>query len=266
MARLKKEGQRSKQPDLLHHQAKSVVAFLVFLGAPWEAIKTIMLAKVSKWPVCKLRSNDISEELIKKWATDAVKKEPGICDLVLNPEHPQTIRTTRWLMEWKTVHWVNSQNMKGIPVPSALVRDHYRSLWGMGPHQKAIANHLDKLDSKKLSFTNWMRDFRDRWGFIYKGMPIKAPMTKDEITTKVGLVYSLAPRSKKQPPRHFQETQPRPKIGYTNMVPNLGPDQGSIGFSAGQGLGTKFRTRFRSPNPEPGFLEKASPRNQTEHV
>jgi len=115
MARLKKEGQRKNQPDLLHHQAKSVVAFLVFLGAPWEAIKTIMLAKVSKWPVCKLRSNDISEELIKKWATDAVKKEPGICDLVRNPEHPQTIRATRWLMEWHTAHWVNTQNMKRHP-------------------------------------------------------------------------------------------------------------------------------------------------------
>ena len=221
MARLKKEGQRRTQPDLLHHKAKSVVAFLVCLGAPWEAIKTIMLAKVSTWPVCKLRSNDMSEELIKKWATDAVKKEPGICDLVRNPEHPQTIRATRWLIEWKTAHWVNTQNMKGIPVPSALVGDHYRSLWGMGPHQKAIANHLDKLDSKKLSFTNWLRDFRERWDFIYKGMPTQAPMTKEEITTKVGLVHSLMPRSKKQHPRHFQEIQPQPQTGYHNMVPNL---------------------------------------------
>jgi hypothetical protein len=206
MARLKKEVQRNNQPALLHHKAKSVVAFLVFHGAPWEAIKAIMLAKVCRWPVCKLKSNAISEEQIKNLATDVVKTEPGICDLVQNPEDPQTIRATRWLMEWKTAHWVNTQNMKGIPVPSALLRDHYRSLWGMGPHQKAIANHLDKLDSKKLSLTNWMRDFRERWGFMYKGMPTKAPMTKDEITNKVGLIHSLMPRSKNQHHRHFQET------------------------------------------------------------
>jgi hypothetical protein len=186
IARLKKEAQRKKQRGELCHEAKSVVAFLVFLGAPWECIKAVLMAKVCRWPVCNIKSTDITEDCIKIWATDAVKKEPGICDLATNPENQKTIRAKRWLLEWRTANWVNAQNMKGIPVPSALLRDHYKSLWGMGPHPLAITQHLDKLDSKKLSCTNWLRRFRNRWGYVYKGMPTKAPMTKDEITHKVG--------------------------------------------------------------------------------
>lgn len=196
LEKIRKQNYRNKKPDVLHHQAKSLVAMLVFLGAPWQCIKTVLMAKICRWPVCNIKGDDITEEQIKKWATEAVKKEPGLCDMADDPQRPKTMRSKRWVLEWQTANWVNAQNMKGIPVPSSLLRDHYRSLWGMGPHAKSISDHLDQLDSKKLSCTNWLRGFRQRWGYVYKGMPTKAPMTKDEIMKKARADLSHVPSSK----------------------------------------------------------------------
>jgi hypothetical protein len=125
-----------------------VVAFLVFLGAPWDCTRAVLMAKICRWPICKIKSTDITEECIKAWATDAVKKEPGICNMAGNPESQRTIRANRWLLEWRTANWVNAQNIKGIPVPSSLLRDHYKSLWGWGHIRWPSHNTLTDLKAK----------------------------------------------------------------------------------------------------------------------
>ena len=164
---------------------KSIVASLVLLGAPWDCIKAVIGIKLKTNPTTSMTIDRISVDLIKDWAKQAVKQEPLLLEWSTDVQSKCHLKVKRLWLEWETAMWVNAQNMKGIPVPSRLVKTHYMNLWGVGPHVVQTQNHLESLALKSRSLKMWLHRFRRRWGFVYKAMPTKAPLTKKQMEKKV---------------------------------------------------------------------------------
>ena len=164
---------------------KCIAASLVLQGVPWDCIKAVMIIKLQGHPTVPMRAEDITVDIIKDWARQAVQKEPLLLEQATDVQSRVHVTAKRWWLEWSTACWINAQNLKGIPVPSRLVREHYLELWGGGPHTVEAQKHIDGFAFKSMSLKMWLKRYRKRWGFVYTTMPTKAPLTKEQMERKV---------------------------------------------------------------------------------
>ena len=124
-------------------------------------------------------------ERLKDAATKAAAKWKGPAKFWLerNDSHEHVAVKSLW-HRWSIALWLRIQNMKGLCIPSDAVIDRYVSLWGQGPHQENLTNHLNQF-SKPLHREKWLRYFRQDWGFSYSTLPARSTTPVAEIRRKV---------------------------------------------------------------------------------
>ena len=112
------------------------------------------------------------------------------CDV----DHPVHVSALRTWNEYRLTLWLQSENCKGIAVPSGLLADKYRELFGMGPHGPHLTKHLETFLHQK-STKHWMTRWRKAWGITYSKCSRATPVAVTEIQSKA------ASASKKKPPK-----------------------------------------------------------------
>ena len=101
------------------------------------------------------------------------------CDV----DHPVHVSALRTWNEYRLTLWLQSENCKGIAVPSGLLADKYRELFGMGPHGPHLTKHLETFVHQK-STKHWMTRWRKAWGITYSKCSRATPVAVTEIQSK----------------------------------------------------------------------------------
>lgn len=101
------------------------------------------------------------------------------CDV----DHPVHVSALRTWNEYRLSRWLQSENCKGIAVPSGLLADKYRELFGMGPHGPHLTKHLETFLHLK-STKHWMTRWRKAWGITYAKCSRATPVAVSEIQCK----------------------------------------------------------------------------------
>lgn len=215
---LKKQSQRLTHPDRLSCGVKNIVALLTLFGAPWECMKAVITLKVGALKSARMSVAGITTEKLKSIAKEAIDKKPGLLAIAEDETNRLHLQVKKTWLRWCTAHWLFSQNLKGISVPSRLLALHYLSLWGHGPHQEQLSKHMD-LFKVRSSTRKWMARFRKEWGFCYGKMPSKAPMDKAALARKATRTDAgIGPR-----PRQSFESDQGPHFRDQMWSPIWGP-------------------------------------------
>ena len=185
--RIRKQCQRTKRGECIGPKLRQKVAALAILGAPWDCIRAtvVKMGRISGRHV--VPAAELSDAFLQDVIRRALVKDKVSADVVTDPASSLHLAATRLWYEWCCAMWVVRQNMKGVSVPSKLLLKHYYQLWPMGPHAESVQHHLDQMKNMNTK-KRWLTRFRRSWGFSYSKLPAAAPMTKEQIDSKVDTV------------------------------------------------------------------------------
>ena len=190
LVRIRKRETREKGLPEISQSIQQRICLLVIMGSPWACIQAVALVlnvrkqkrMISPGMTTKERLKDIAAKAAARW------KEPIKFWLERHDSHEHVAAKSLW-HRWSVALWLRVQNMKGLCIPSAAVIDRYVSLWGQGPHQENLTNHLNQF-SKPFYRKKWLRDFRKGWGFSYPTLPARTTTSVAEIRRKVTCLFS----------------------------------------------------------------------------
>ena len=174
----KQKEKRQSRANVLPDGLQKILAMLVLLGAHWDCIRAMVSVKADKLKVTSVDGKALSTEEIQKLAKSYCDKNPAFPHTADNHEDAFQMQVSKLWRQWRTGQWLFLQNLKGISMPPSLVMEHYRSMWGHGPHGPRVTKHLDEFQSKAYK-RQWMSRFRKLWGYQYSKMPASAPMTDE---------------------------------------------------------------------------------------
>ena len=102
-----------------------------------------------------------------------------------DPDHPVRVSAWRTVNEYRLALWLQTENCKGIAVPTGLLAQQYMNLFGMGPHGPYLSSHLNTFLQQK-STKHWLTRWRKTWGIKYAKCARAAPVATSEIEKKAG--------------------------------------------------------------------------------
>ena len=174
----KQQAKREGQAGVLQEGLQRTIAMLVLLGAHWDCIRAVVTVKTARLKVASGDGSKLTDADIQELAKDICERKPAFANTADNSEDAFQLKTCKVWRQWRTTQWLFLQNLKGIAMPPSLVMQHYRSLWGHGPHGPRVTKHMDEFKAKNYR-RQWMARLRKLWGFKYSKLPASAPMTEE---------------------------------------------------------------------------------------
>ena len=198
MTACKKATQRIRAPECISGGLKILIATLTFLKTPWGIIRAIAMSHCAK-SKCMRIAGEWHNDKLKELAKQGMQLKPNLAHEPLNEKDPMVFAAKRKVAECKLCLMVLHHNLKGVVMPAALVLQEYRRLWGMGPHEQLLTQHLEQL-MKKGRRNKWRRAWRHRWQLDVGALPQRASVTPVEIKEKVSTKH-VKQQTKKMKPK-----------------------------------------------------------------
>ena len=174
----KQQEKRQLRASVLPDGVQQILAMLVLLGAHWDCIRALVSVETNKLNVICVDGEALSTEEIQKLAKGYCDKNPAFAHTADNHEDAFQLQVSKLWRQWRTGRWLFLQYLKGISMPPSLVMEHYRSMWGHGPHGPRVTKHLDEFKTKAYK-EQWTNRNRKLWGYQYSKMLAAAPMTEE---------------------------------------------------------------------------------------